>query len=308
MRNVADEISIGVGLRHEHYSDALSHSADIDFVEVHAENFYAKGGASHTILDRAAELYELSIHSTALGLGSFSGIPDRQIQPLKQLVERYQPRWVSDHAAFAWGHVGGQMIHGGDLLPVPFSEEALEAMANNVDAVQQQLGRQMLVENLSAYLQPAGSVMSEAVFLTQLCQRTDCKLLIDLNNLIVNAINSIRDVPADVLMQTGTEQLLSQVVDWLEQIPTDRVGEFHLAGCTMPSGLDFMIDDHSQPVSDVVWQVYGYAIERFGQVPTLIEWDTDLPAWSVLVAEAERARTIAHSTLQATTLDKAANV
>lgn len=287
---------IGVGLRHPHYQDALDTPANIDFVEVHAENFFAHGGASKALLTDIVQHYQLSLHATSLGLGSAIAPPIKQLTQLAELVEQFQPLMVSDHACFAWADSANSHLHAGDLLPIPFNEQSLQAMAANVNRVQQQLGRTLLVENLSAYLQLEGTTMHEAEFLVQLSQKTGCKLLIDVNNLLVNAVNQ-------PLLQQQTSHLaeqdyLIQAQQWLDKIPTDTVGEIHLAGCTPVSQGQMMIDDHSQPVSELVWQLYRYALTKFGAVATLIEWDEDLPTWHTLVAEAEKARAIAHEVLQ----------
>ena len=162
-----------------------------------------------------------------------------------------------------------------------FNHDSLQVMVENVEHVQERIGRQLLVENLSAYLTPAGSNMDEVEFLVELCQRSGCRLLLDLNNLVVNATNA------------GVENSLDYVTEYLQRIPTGLVGEIHLAGCA-PALPGFpMIDDHSQPVPEVVWDAYRVALHRFGSLPTLIEWDTDLPSWDVLTGEAVKAQAIA---------------
>jgi len=279
---------IGVGLRHVHYDDALSSPADIDFIEVHAENFFAQGGISHALLEDINQHYQISLHATSLGLGSASGIPAQHIKQLKQLTDKVEPILLSDHACFSWGQIENIEVHAGDLLPIPFNEESLNLMSENIQQVQQVMGRQILVENLSAYITPAGSTLSEAKFLTQLCQNSDCKLLIDLNNLMVNAFNQQIELP------------LVHAKTWLDQIPPHYVGEIHLAGCTPVEQGSIMIDDHAQAVSDDVWALYEYAITRFGTVPTLIEWDLDLPSWQTLIDEAKKAKQVAEKALAAT--------
>lgn len=279
---------IGVGLRHEHYNEALSTPASIDFVEVHAENFFAEGGATYEVFNDISRKYPLSLHATSLGLGSVTQSPFKQIKQLHSLIKRCDPVLVSDHACFSWAEIDNQHIHGGDLLPVPFNEESLKVMASNVLRVQSILGRTLLVENLSAYIELPGSTYSESEFLTKLCELTQCKLLIDLNNLTVNATN--------YALLNQTEKAID-VVDyakqWLDSIPTGIVGEFHLAGCRSVSADKIMIDDHSQPVSDDTWAIYKYALSRFGAIPTLVEWDENLPSWQELLGEANKAKLIA---------------
>lgn len=285
---------IGVGLRHTHFEDAINSPANIDFIEVHAENFFAKGGASHAVLTDISQHYKISLHATSLGLGSALPAPQKQLEQLSNLVARYQPILVSDHACFSWAESQGLDVHAGDLLPVPFNDESLNIMVSNVKRAQAQLGRQILVENLSAYIELPGSTYSEAEFLVKLCQQSGCKLLVDLNNLIVNAINQ----PLVTLMAKQSDSsahnnVLALAKQWLENIPSSLVGEIHLAGCTQVSAEQLMIDDHSQPVSDDVWSLYHFALEKFGPVATLIEWDEDLPSWPTLIAEADKARVIA---------------
>ena len=282
---------IGVGLRHVHYQDALSSPNHIDFVEVHAENFFAKGGITKALLEDINQQFPISLHATSLGLGSAQAIPDNHIKTLQQLVEQVEPILLSDHACFAWGQVNDITVHAGDLLPIPFNEESLAVMAQNVSNIQQVMGRPLLVENLSAYIVPVGSTMSEMAFLTQLCQQTDCKLLLDLNNLLVNAHNFGSD--------SNNEDLhpLDIAKAWLNELAPNIVGEFHLAGCTPAKDNQMIIDDHSQPVSDELWQLYAYALERFGNIPTLVEWDLDLPSWQELVEQAKKARQIANEVL-----------
>lgn len=279
---------IGVGLRHEHYNEALSTPANIDFVEVHAENFFAEGGATYQVFNDISLKYSVSLHATSLGLGSVTQSPFKQIEQLNILIKRCDPVLVSDHACFSWASINKQHIHGGDLLPVPFNDESLKVMASNVLRVQNIIGRTLLVENLSAYIELPGSTYTESEFLTKLCELTQCKLLIDLNNLTVNATNYALLNQADKAID-----VVDYAKQWLDNIPTDIVGEFHLAGCRTVAADKIMIDDHSQPVSEATWAIYQYALTRFGAIPTLIEWDENLPSWQELLDEADKAREIA---------------
>ena len=276
---------VGVGLRHNLYDDALNYPANIDFIEIHAENFFAAGGITHALLEDIKKHYQISLHATSLGLGSSLPAPDSQLAKMQALAERVQPILVSDHACFSWAQLNDISVHAGDLLPIPFNDESLAVMVENVARVQNKLQRPILVENLSAYLDIEGSTYSEFEFLTKLCQQTDCKLLLDINNLVVNATNAAAS--------ESERSIKEQVNSWLKQIPVNIVGEIYLAGCTPVSDGKIMIDDHSQPVSDELWQLYRIALQRFGPVPTLIEWDLTLPTWQVLVAEAEKAKAIA---------------
>lgn len=288
-------VAIGVGLRHPHYSDVLAPSvgnkdndakaSPIDFVEVHSENFFAQGGASRALIREVAEKYPVSLHSTALGLGSKAAIAGSYLESLNELVKVVNPFLMSDHAAFSWSELDGRSIHAGDLLPIAFNQKNLKSMADNIDAVQQLTGRRLLIENLSAYLTPKNSVLAETEFLITLAELTQCGLLIDLNNLVVNANNFSNEKSIDYAKQ------------WLQQIPRGIVGEIHLAGFTPVGESELAIDDHSQPVSDVGWQLYQFALQRFGAVPTLIEWDNNLPTWQALLNEANKARMIANEVI-----------
>lgn len=279
------DISIGVGLRHQHIVDALDTPAPIDFVEIHSENYFASGGALHHLVEDIAKTYAISLHSTALGLGSAHGIPTAHLNHLKTLVEIAQPMLMSDHAAFAWGKVGNHPVHAGDLLPLVYNTSNLNVMVQHVDHIQQMMGRQLLVENLSAYITLPDSIMSEQEFLVRLSEATGCGLLIDLNNILVNAVNG------------NQEDILSVGKKWLATIPKDSVGEFHLAGYTSPVNGEMAVDDHARPVTELCWELYAYAIQEFGAIPTLIEWDNQLPSWSRLLEEASEARAIANQAL-----------
>lgn len=276
---------IGVGLRSPHYEAALSSDVLVDFVEVHAENFFADGGASLAVLDQAVARFPISLHATALGLGSKAGVVPKYVQKLKRLVERLDPFLVSDHAAHAWSMHNDVLQHAGDLLPLAFNEDSLSTLCENVENLQNSLKRPILVENISAYVAYSSSTMSEEDFLTALTQRTGCGILLDLNNLVVNATNNGITIPIEYVSQ------------WIESIPQTVVGEIHLAGCTLPPEGELMIDDHSNHVSETVWQAYRLALKRFGATPTLIEWDSNLPSWESLVAEAQMARSISQEVL-----------
>lgn len=279
--NLNREIKIGVGLRHSHYSDFLAGPEGIDFVEVHAENFFPVGGVTSEFLQEAAQICPISIHATTLGLGSAQGVPAPHVERLKALVDLIGPLLISDHACFAWSSLDGREVHAGDLLPIPFNRQSLQVIVEHIRHVQERLGRQMLVENLSAYIEPQGSQMNEADFLVRMCEQSGCLLLLDLNNLMVNAVNA------------GVPDVLGNICDYINRIPPGLVGEIHLAGCTPVADDELLIDDHSRPVSELVWEAYELALKRFGAVPTLIEWDTDLPSWAELRAEADKARAIA---------------
>jgi uncharacterized protein len=275
---------IGIGWRHPHYGELLAGRPALDFIEVHSENFFGEGGAALALLQDARETYPVSLHGVGLALGSAAGVDDWHLDQLERLVRRIEPVRVSDHACFARGQLGGSAVHAADLLPIPFNRAALDVLCANVQRVQERLARPLLVENLSAYIEPAGSDRSETEFLSELVRRTGCALLVDVNNIYVNALNAqLRGDSADPVEACKR---------WLDGIPAGAAGEIHLAGhCAMG---DIVIDDHGSRVCEPVWQVYRHALKRFGAVPSLIEWDTAIPPLAVLLEEAQQARAVAN--------------
>ncbi|MDA7746467.1 DUF692 domain-containing protein [Psychromonas sp.] len=280
-----NNILIGVGLRHPHFTDVLTQPKQVDFVEVHSENFFGEGGAALSVLKQTRERYPISLHSTSMGLGSREEIPQDYLYRLKKLTQMIDPFLMSEHACFTWGQQQGQLIHSGDLLPIEHTHASLDRMCMQVDRVQSLLGRELIIENVSAYLHFAQSHLSEAAFLAALSQRTGAKILLDINNIAVNSLN----------FEGG--DIAQSIANYIKVLPIDSVAQIHLAGSSLPATGEFVIDDHACPVSDQVWQGYEQAIQRFGAVPTLIEWDNDLPTWSILIAEADKARALANSIL-----------
>ena len=280
---------VGIGWRHAHYAELLERGPELDFLEVHSENFFAEGGAALAVLDRGRAQYPISLHGVGLSLGSAVGLDDWHLDQLARLVQRLDPVRVSDHAAFARGTFKGAVVHAADLLPIPFSTEALDVLCANVNRVQDRLQRVFMVENLSAYLRwnvPHGErVWAETEFLSTLARRTGCLLLVDVNNICVNALNA-------QLREGVALDPVQSCRSWIDAIPADVVGEIHLAGHCHVSDVhgDIVIDDHGSRVCDAVWVLYRHAVGRFGAVPTLIEWDTDVPTLQVLLDEARRAR------------------
>lgn len=273
---------VGIGLRHPHHGALLQARPALDFLEVHSENFFGAGGAALAVLEAVRRDYPVSLHGVGLGLGSAAGIDAWHLEQLARLAARIEPLLVSDHACFARAPWGGGVAHAADLLPLPFNREALDVLAGNVQRVQDRLGRPLLLENLSAYLVLAGSDRDEPAFLAELARRTGCGLLVDVNNLYVNALNASRaGDPAAPLAACRR---------WLDAIPVDAVGELHVAGHSVLP--DIVIDDHGSRVCEAVWALHAHALARFGDVPTLVEWDTALPALDVLLAEAGRARAV----------------
>lgn len=261
---------IGIGLRQPHYREVFERLPALAFLEVHSENFFLEGGASLNALERARAAYPISLHGVGLSLGSADRLAADHLARLKRLVDRVEPALVSEH--LCWGGVGG--VHFNDLLPLPHTGQTLALLADRVDRVQATLKRRILVENLSAYVEFRDSDLTETAFLAQLARRTGCGLLLDVNNLYVNAINFGFDPVARLAELDGA-----------------TIGQIHLAGHTMVD--DCLIDTHGSLVCDPVWSLYKEACRRFGPKPTLIEWDTDLPALDVLLCEAAQANAIA---------------
>jgi len=260
----------GIGLRQPHYREVFERLPPLAFLEVHSENFFLDGGASMHALERARAAYPISLHGVGLSLGSADALAGEHLARLKRLVDRVEPALVSEH--LCWGGVGG--VHFNDLLPLPYTTEALALLADRVDKVQATLKRPILLENLSAYVECRHSEMTETAFLAELARRTGCGLLLDINNLYVNAINFGFDPVAR-----------------LGELDAASIGQMHLAGHTVVD--DCLIDTHGSLVCDPVWSLYEQACRRFGPRPTLIEWDTDLPGLDVLLSEAAQADAIA---------------
>ncbi|MFS2034807.1 DUF692 domain-containing protein [Polaromonas sp. CT11-55] len=278
-----DHAPCGIGWRHPHYGELLESLPGLDFIEVHSENFFAEGGAGLAVLGQAREHYPVSLHGVGLGLGSACGIDAWHLDQLARLVERIEPVRVSDHACFARGTAAGCQIHAADLLPIAFNSATLDVMCANVQRVQDRLKRQLLVENLSAYLCFNSSDRDETTFLRELVQRTGCGLLVDVNNIYVNALNA--------RLAGSMADPLAACLEWLDRIARGSVGELHLAGHR--DNADIVIDDHGSRVCADVWEIYRHAQRRFGGVAALVEWDTDIPPLAVLLEEAARARNIA---------------
>ena len=259
----------GIGLRAPHLAEIARDRPAVGFLEIHAENYLAGSPALQTV-ERLRADYTFSIHAVGLSLGSADGLDEAHLARVATLVERLQPAHVSDH--LSWSVTGGRYLN--DLLPLPYTEEALDVVVRNVDRLQEAWGRRVLIENPSCYLAFKHRTLSEPQFLSELVRRSGCGLLLDANNLHVTAHN-LRLDPAD----------------WLAGLPGDAIGEYHLAGHATndADGEPILIDDHGSRVCDQVWRLFGDVVRRFGPRPTLIEWDTDIPPLSVLLDEANRA-------------------
>jgi uncharacterized protein len=266
----------GIGLRPPHFPQLWDGTARVDWFEAISENYMVAGGRPLAALERARALAPVVLHGVSLSLGSTDPLDAAYLTALQALIARFEPAWISDH--LCWSGVGGRYAH--DLLPLPYTEEALAHVVRRVVAVQERLGRQILVENVSSYLTYAHSTLSEWEFLGAVAERADCGLLLDVNNVHVSAVNHGFDGGA-----------------YLAGLPADRVAQIHLAGHTDRGA--YLFDTHDGPVIEPVWDLYRRAVRRFGRVSTLVEWDDRIPALDVVCAEAERARAVEAEALEA---------
>jgi uncharacterized protein len=263
----------GIGLRAEHYRDLLAQRPPLAFVEVHSENYFGAGGAPLHFLEQARAHYPLSLHGVGLSLGSSDPLNQKHLQQLKSLIQRFEPALVSDH--LSWSSIGGVFLN--DLLPLPYTEEALAHFSNRVAQVQDTLGRELLIENPSSYLQYTDSAIPEWEFLAAVARTSGCGLLLDVNNIYVSSQNHGFDAQR-----------------YLQALPAAAVREIHLAGYTVnryPEG-EMLIDSHNALVSEPVWELYAHTLRLLGPRPTLIEWDSDLPSLATLLGQAELADAI----------------
>jgi hypothetical protein len=280
----------GIGWRQPHYAELLERRPSVGFLEVHSENFYADGGPALRVLEAGRARHAVSLHGVGLALGSARGLDPWHVDRLARLVERIEPVRVSDHACFARAarEAGGAVIHANDLLPIAFNEASLGLMCRHVQQVQERLRRPILVENVAAYVAWRDATLGEAEFLGALASRTGCGLLLDVNNLYVNALN---DRPPFVDGAAGAAFALSRVREFIDALEPHGVGEIHVAGHRDLGAI--VIDDHGDRVAEPVWDALAYALARFGaDVPVLVEWDTEVPALDVLLAEAAHADAI----------------
>jgi uncharacterized protein (UPF0276 family) len=260
----------GVGLRSQHYPDFLKAPVAIDWLEVHSENYFGDGGYDLHVLHQLRRDYPISLHGVGLGLGSQRGYSTQHIEKLQRLVQRIEPSLVSEH--LCWGSIAGRQMN--DLLPMPLTRAAFDLLASRVTHLQETLKRQVLIENVSTYLRFAGDDFSESEFLVQLAKKTGCGILLDVNNLYVNQCNHAEDAHA--------------ALQCFSQLPACSIGEIHLAGHLLTP--ECMVDHHGSQIAAPVWALYQQACSLFGpEIPTLIEWDTDIPELDVLLDEANKA-------------------
>jgi len=263
-------LGFGLGLRPAHYETILNEASAVDWFEIISENYLVPGGRPLHYLDRIRERYPMVMHGVSLSIGTQDPLDREYLRQLRALAERVEPAWISDHLCWTGAH--GLNAH--DLLPLPYTEEALKHVTARVGEVQDFLGRRILLENVSSYVSYPESEMSEWEFLRELAVRADCLILLDVNNIFVSSVNHEFDPH-----------------EYLNGIPVERVWQFHLAGHRNHG--DYIIDTHDEPVIDPVWELYAAAVRRFGRVSTMIERDDNIPPLAELLAELDRARRIA---------------
>lgn len=263
---------VGLALKADHYQTVLESLPKVGWFEIHSENFFADGGANLKLLEEVRSHYPMSFHGVGLSLGSADGLDSTHVEKLVRLVNRFEPGLVSEHVS--WSNVDGQTMN--DLLPIPYTQEAVEIISKNISTIQDTLKRQILVENPSTYLAFKHSEITEAEFMAQVAKQSGCGILLDINNLYVSEHNHGTDIDA-----------------YFESLPQDAIGEMHLAGhseCHTKNSQKILIDDHGSHVIEPVWQRYQQAIATIGSTPTLIEWDTNIPSFEALYAEGQKAQ------------------
>ncbi|WP_431261733.1 multinuclear nonheme iron-dependent oxidase [Roseateles chitinivorans] len=272
-------VAVGIGWRQPHYRDVMAGGMlNLDFLEVHTEDFLSPGGASRQLLMEATRRFPVSLHGVGLGLGSAIGVDPRHLQRVRALVDAVQPALVSEHAGFTRARHRHGIVHLHEPLPIPFSARGLSLLASQVDTVQQSLGRRILIENLGVCLAWDEDAIGEPDFFNALAARTGCGLLLDLNSVFVRALN--RGLDDEAALRTG--------MAWIDGMAPAAVGQYHVSGHSRVEGL--ALDDHGGAVAEPVWSLYRHALTRIGARPTLVEWDHALPSLPVLCQEVARAR------------------
>jgi uncharacterized protein len=259
-------LGFGVGLRRPHYLHVLDNHPRMDWFEVTSENFMVEGGRPIEIIEEVRSQYPIVMHGVSLSIGSTDPLNLSYLKQLGMLARRFQPAWVSDH--LCWTGVGGRNLH--DLLPLPYTEETVGHVAGRIKQVQELLERPILIENISSYLEFTSSRLAEWEFLTAVAEEADCGILLDINNIFVNAFNHRFDP-----------------VRYIDSVPTKRVIQFHLAGHSDYG--TYLLDTHDEPIRPEVWALYEHAVRRFGRISTLIEWDDNIPDFEVLAELADEA-------------------
>lgn len=274
-------LGFGLGLRTDHYKHVIDHKPAVDWFEILSENYMVPGGKPLAHLDKIRQDYPMVMHGVSMSIGSTDPLNTAYLDKLKTLIDRVEPAWVSDH--LCWTTVDHTNSH--DLLPLPYNEAAITHIVNRIQAVQDYLGREILIENLSSYVTYHDSVMTEWEFVNEIARRSGCYLLVDINNIFVSANNHHFDPK-----------------DYIDGIDADRVMQFHLAGHSYHG--DMIIDTHDHPVCDSVWDLYRYALRRYGAVSTMIERDDDIPPFETLRAELTQAEALAQQTLTTEQLER----
>jgi uncharacterized protein len=260
-------LGFGVGLRRPHYVHILEQHPSMDWFEVVSENFMVEGGRPLEVLEGVRTHYPIVMHGVSLSIGSSDPLNRSYLETLRATARRFEPAWVSDH--LCWTGVGGRNLH--DLLPLPYTEETVSHVSRRIRQVQEILERTILIENVSSYMAFRSSRLEEWEFLTAVAEEADCAILLDINNIFVSAFNHRFDP-----------------LRYIDAIPTERVVQFHLAGHSDHGS--YLLDTHDHPIRPEVWALYEHAVRRFGRVPTLIEWDDNIPDFEVLAAAAGEAR------------------
>jgi uncharacterized protein len=274
MASLAPSLGFGLGLRVDHYEAILADNPPVDWFEALTENYLVPGGKPLDYLMRIRERYPMVLHGVSLSIGSTQPLDRNYLRQLKALAARVEPKWISDH--LCWTGIAGRNMH--DLLPLPYTEEAVANVVERVRTVQDILGRRILLENVSSYVTYRDSQTTEWEFLGEIAQRADCLLLLDVNNIYVSSVNHE-----------------FEPLEYLNAIPVDRVQQIHLAGHENHG--DYLIDTHDHPVPDPVWELYGAAVRRFGNVSTMIERDANIPPLEELCCELDSARQLAERAL-----------
>lgn len=262
-------LGFGVGLRRPHYNLVLETHPKVDWFEVISENFMVEGGRALEVLEGVREHYPIAMHGVSMSIGSTDPLNRSYLRKLRELARRFEPAWISDH--LCWTGVGGRNLH--DLLPLPYTEEAVNHVVARIRRVQETLERPILIENVSSYMAFADSTMTEWEFISTIAEEADCGILLDINNIFVSAFNHRFDA--------------NQYVD---AIPVERVVQYHLAGHSDHG--THLLDTHDHPIRDEVWALYERAVRRFGEVASIVEWDDNIPEFAVLAEASERARGI----------------
>ena len=261
-------LGFGLGLRREHYTYVIDRHPQVDWFEVVSENFMVKGGRPLQVLEKVRERYPIVLHGVSMSIGSVDPLNRKYLADLRDLARRFEPAWISDH--LCWTGVSGRNLH--DLLPLPYTDEAVHWVSARIRQVQETLERTILIENVSSYLTFVHSTMTEWEFLTAVAQDSNCGILLDINNVFVSAFNHSFDAGK-----------------YIESVPTERVAQYHLAGHSDRGS--YLLDTHDHPIATEVWALYELAIRRFGEISALIEWDDQVPEFQILEAAAHEART-----------------